>query len=136
MRNLLRYLFASNLGPNIHLIILFSNTLSLRSSLTVRDHVSQPYSTTVNIIVLYILNVKFINMTLVLIESRKLEDRLHHGSHCALHRSDLLRGVRLRRAAALGRAPSRGESQVESSGRFLPNRAASQYSTYIQSYSR
>ena len=34
--------------------ILFSNTLSLRSSLSVRDHASQPYSTTGNIIVSYI----------------------------------------------------------------------------------
>ena len=31
--------------------VLFSNTLSLDSSLNVRDHVSQPYSTTSNIIV-------------------------------------------------------------------------------------
>ena len=35
-----------------HLRILFSNTLSLYSSLNVRDYVSQPYSTTGNIIVL------------------------------------------------------------------------------------
>ena len=34
--------FASLLGPNIRLRILFSNTLSLRSSLNVRDHASQP----------------------------------------------------------------------------------------------
>ena len=39
---------------NIRLRILFSNTLSLDSSLVVRDHVLQPYSTTGNIIVLYI----------------------------------------------------------------------------------
>ena len=39
--------------PNICLRILFSNTLSLDSSLNVRDHASQPYSTTGNIIVLY-----------------------------------------------------------------------------------
>ena len=37
---------------NNRLRILFSNTLSLHSSLNVRDHVSQPYSTTGNIIVL------------------------------------------------------------------------------------
>jgi len=42
------------LGPNIRLRILFSNTLSLYSSLNVRDHFSQPYSTTGYIIVLYI----------------------------------------------------------------------------------
>jgi hypothetical protein len=34
---------SSLLGPNILLIILFSNTLSLRSSLGVIDHVSHPY---------------------------------------------------------------------------------------------
>ena len=37
--------FSSLLSPNIRLRILFSNTLSLNSSLNVRDHVSQPYST-------------------------------------------------------------------------------------------
>ena len=36
------------------------NTLSLCSSLNVRDHVSQPYSTTGNITVLYILIFKFL----------------------------------------------------------------------------
>jgi hypothetical protein len=41
-------------GPNILLITLFSNTLSIYSSLTVRDHVSHPYRTTGKIIVLYI----------------------------------------------------------------------------------
>ena len=41
------------MSPNIRVRILFSNTLSLHSSLNVRDHVSQPYSTTTlgNIIV-------------------------------------------------------------------------------------
>ena len=43
------------LGSYIRLRILFSNILSLHSSLNVRDHVSHPYSTTGNIIVLYIL---------------------------------------------------------------------------------
>ena len=43
---------------------LFSNTLSLHSSLNVRDHVSQPYSTTGNIIVLYILIFKFLERSL------------------------------------------------------------------------
>ena len=33
-------------GPKYSLKILFSNTLSLDSSLNARDHVSQPYSTT------------------------------------------------------------------------------------------
>ena len=46
--------------PNIRLRILFSNTLSLRSSLNVRDHVSQPYSKTGSIIVLSILIFKFL----------------------------------------------------------------------------
>ena len=41
--------------------ILFSNTLSLHSSLNVGDNISQPYSTTGNIIVLYILNVLITN---------------------------------------------------------------------------
>ena len=39
---------------------IFSNMFSLHSSLNVRDHVSQPYSTTGNIIVLYILIFKFV----------------------------------------------------------------------------
>jgi len=47
--------FSSHLDPNIRLRILFSNTLSLLSSLNVRDHSSQSYSTTGNNIVLYIL---------------------------------------------------------------------------------
>ena len=37
---------SSLLGPNILLCTLFSNTLSLRSSLNVRDQVSHPYKTT------------------------------------------------------------------------------------------
>jgi len=39
---------------------LFSNTLSLHSSLNVRDHVTQPYSTTGNITILYILILRFL----------------------------------------------------------------------------
>jgi hypothetical protein len=42
------------LGPNILLSTLFSNTLSLLSSLNVSDQVSHPYKTTGKIIVLYI----------------------------------------------------------------------------------
>ena len=57
--SLLHSPFSSHLGPNIRLRILFSNTLSLDSSLNVRDYVSQPYITTGNIIVLYILIFKF-----------------------------------------------------------------------------
>jgi len=45
---------SSLLGPNISLSTLFSNTLSLRSSLNVSDHVSHPYETIGKIIVLYI----------------------------------------------------------------------------------
>ena len=41
-----------------------SNTLSLHSFLNVRDHVSQPYSTTGNITALYILILKFIERSL------------------------------------------------------------------------
>jgi len=47
-------LILSLLGPNIHLSTLFSNTLSLRSSLNVSDQVSHSYNTTGKIIVLYI----------------------------------------------------------------------------------
>ena len=65
LRSLLQSLFSSLLGPNIRLRILFSNTLSLDSSLNVRDHVSQPYSTTGNIIVLYILIFKFMKCKLI-----------------------------------------------------------------------
>ena len=49
------YLTSSLLDPNIFLTTLFSNTLSLRSSLIVSDQVSHPHKTTGNIIVLYIL---------------------------------------------------------------------------------
>jgi hypothetical protein len=48
------------LGPNIRVSILFSNTLSLRSSIDARDHISQPYGKTDNVIVLYILIFKFL----------------------------------------------------------------------------
>jgi hypothetical protein len=49
--SLLHSTFASLLDPNIRLRILFSNTISLHSSLNVRDHTSQSYSTSGNIIV-------------------------------------------------------------------------------------
>ena len=45
---------SSLLGPNVILNTLFSNTLSLRSSLNVSAQVSHPYKTTGKIIVLYI----------------------------------------------------------------------------------
>jgi hypothetical protein len=43
------------LRPNILLNTLFSDTLSLRSSLNISDQVSHPYNTTGRIIILYIL---------------------------------------------------------------------------------
>ena len=46
---------SSLLGPNTLLTTLFSNTLSLLSSLNISDQFSHPYRTTGNIIVLYIL---------------------------------------------------------------------------------
>jgi hypothetical protein len=57
---LIRYLVhspvtTSLLGLSNPLSTLFSNTLSLRSSLNVRDQVSHPYKTTGKTIVLYIL---------------------------------------------------------------------------------
>jgi len=64
----LHSLFTSSfLGPNI-LNTLFSDTLSLHSSLNMRDQVSHPYKTTSKIIVLYILNFKFLDS--------KLEDKI------------------------------------------------------------
>jgi hypothetical protein len=51
---------SSHLGPNTLLNTLFSDTLSLPSSLTVRDQVSHPYKTTGKIIVLHILIFKFL----------------------------------------------------------------------------
>jgi hypothetical protein len=45
----------SLLDPNIFRNILFSNTLSVRTSFNVSDKVSHPYKTTGKIIILYIL---------------------------------------------------------------------------------
>jgi hypothetical protein len=47
------------LGPNVQLNTLFSPTLNLISSLTVRNQFSHPYKTTGEIIVLYVFNLKF-----------------------------------------------------------------------------
>jgi len=55
---------SSLLDPNILLNTLFSNTLSLRSSLSVNDQVSHPYKTTDKIRVLYILIFKFLDSKL------------------------------------------------------------------------
>jgi hypothetical protein len=57
---------SSLLGPNILVSTLFSNTLSLRSYLTVSDQLSHPYKTG-KIIVLYILIFIFLDC--------KLEDK-------------------------------------------------------------
>jgi hypothetical protein len=53
--------FSSLLGPNILLRTQFSNTLSLCSSLSVRDQVSHPYKTTGRIMVLNILTFTFLD---------------------------------------------------------------------------
>jgi hypothetical protein len=50
---------SSLLGPDILLSTLFSNTLSVCSSLNVTDQVSHPYKTTGRIMVLYILTFTF-----------------------------------------------------------------------------
>jgi hypothetical protein len=58
--NFLHYPVTSSLfGPDILLSTLFLNTLSLFSSLNIRDQVSHPYRTTGKMIVLYILIFKF-----------------------------------------------------------------------------
>ena len=56
---------SSLLGPNILLNTLFSDTLSLRSSLNMSDQVSHPYQTTRKIIVLYILIFIFLDSNLI-----------------------------------------------------------------------
>jgi hypothetical protein len=58
---------SSLLDPNILLITLLSNTLSLQSSLIVSDQVSHPYKATAKNIVLYII-------TLIILDG-KLEDK-------------------------------------------------------------
>src|SRR5215510_407040 len=55
---------SSLLGPNTLLNTLFSNTLSLCSSLNVSDQDSHPYKTTGTIIILYILIFKFLDSNL------------------------------------------------------------------------
>jgi hypothetical protein len=52
---------SSLIGPNILFSTLFSNTLSLRSSLNVREKVLHPYRTSGQIIILYILIFMFLD---------------------------------------------------------------------------
>jgi hypothetical protein len=54
----------SHLGPDILFSTLFSNTLNLCSSLSVRDQISPPYQTPGKIMVLYILIFKFLDIIL------------------------------------------------------------------------
>jgi hypothetical protein len=60
---------SSLLGPNILHSTLYSNTLSLCSSLNITDQVSWPYKTSGRIMVLYILTFKFL-------DSRREDKRL------------------------------------------------------------
>jgi len=55
---------SSFLGPNVLLSTVFSNTLSLHSSLNVSDHVSHSYKTTGKIIVQYVLIFIFLDSKL------------------------------------------------------------------------
>jgi hypothetical protein len=64
---------SSLIDPNILLSSLFSDTLSLRSSLNVSDQVSHAHETTGTIIVLYILIFKFIDS--------KLEDKRFYNQY-------------------------------------------------------
>ena len=69
---------SSLLDPNIIFNTLFSNTLSLRFSLNVSDHVSHPYKTEGKIIVLYILISK------IWIANRKTKDSVPNNSKHSL----------------------------------------------------
>jgi uncharacterized membrane protein len=60
--NFLHYPVTSSLlGPNIFLITLFSNTLTICYSLSVRDQASHSYKTNDKILVLYILAFTFLD---------------------------------------------------------------------------
>jgi hypothetical protein len=65
------------LGPNILLRTLFSNTLSLCSSLSVRDQVSHLYKTTGRIMVLYILTFTFLYSQLRSFNVKRTDTRLN-----------------------------------------------------------
>ena len=82
---------SSLVGPNIPLSTLFSNTLSLRSSLNVSDQVSHPYKTAGSTAVLYILififvyyrkKVLMLQVEMFNVQPRHLSTVLHflHGS--------------------------------------------------------
>jgi hypothetical protein len=56
--------FSSSLCKNILLSTLFSNIISLRSSLNVGDQVAHPHKTTCKIIILYVLIFVFLDSNL------------------------------------------------------------------------
>jgi len=68
---------SSLLGPNILLSAMFSNTLNLCSSFSVKDQVSNSYKTAGKIMVLYILIFKFFE------RRRKTRDPELNGSKCS-----------------------------------------------------
>jgi hypothetical protein len=66
------------LGQNILLKTLFSNTLSLCSSLNVKDQVSHPYKTTGRIILFYYLFIIFyFILTFTFLDSRRDDKSLN-----------------------------------------------------------
>jgi hypothetical protein len=69
---------SSLLGPDILLSTVFSDILSLCSSLHVRDQVSHPYKTTGSIMVLYVLNFAFL-------DSRREDRKEPNGSKHSLN---------------------------------------------------
>jgi hypothetical protein len=99
---------SSLLGRNILLSILFSTTLSLCSSLNVRDQVSDPYRVTGKIIVLCVLILMFLDSRGELLRYNNmylgkrrfggvyrmylqgLEEKLKYGSACRLHVASFL----------------------------------------------
>jgi hypothetical protein len=87
-------------GPNILLSILFQNTLSLYSSLNVRDQVSHPYRTTGKMLVLYtciaykhvkLLQFPWHHSRMLLKHSYIIQKRLHITLSSTLHRDCVVR---------------------------------------------